>query len=949
MQSAHGSSSKREGLPSGGVTQWAGAPAFNNSEPRFLPSASEGLLRTPAADSRTATAAAASAATRTASTRKAGAAVPIGGLALPSAVDLIERSAFLYGLLHSDRLVYDVHDAIATLTAAAGGTVAGEDINADERRRACGRVSGGSVLSGVFYFPSQAPWPEMPWRPTYKSAVLLCVFVSVAACRRAIARLSEVAMPVRGGTGVKVVQVPLLTPSSSSSCCAPSRVFSPSMVLRPASEYTFSPESVDTALLTFLTAPQLAELLLRRRRMQAPLERGVTDNTSSSRNDRVEDMLAYVRANPPSSRLSSSAARLYAALLSPQSTYSVDWAAAQVAVNRGDGTVVPEMAVVEPWVGGGGGLEDRNEALREQDRRGGGGGPTSEAAGSGRGGVDGGRPSDPQLPWDARTGASNDFLPVTLQEEDYRKRYGVTPQGRLSGGGGGGGSGSGDRRDSSERLAGMMPSRSSVYLGARQLLRGASWILCRLRDGLMEEEAPLLTGASGTSSSSSSSAAAAAAGLAALPIPPALPRNAPYSTSPSFTGATTLQSERGRGEPPRQRYRTEDGDTRARQVGTAMVIPRYNAVGTALSWMPGFQHIGRLFVTSTTVLTPEGAAAPRVVDGTQRSSRRRRREEQEVASADNGDANPAWESLVMQRYADAAAERTRTSQALPPVAPASSSSLHDSVLSWMSPARGPGWTTSSWPSAEMLQSKPAVEGGVVAAAPPHGAQAAALARTSARTAEVPLPRATARRSSSGLDSLSASAIVANVSSSSSYAHQAEGNAMRLPTTASTVPSSFDGTGGDRSALSHASSSRRGGCIKVEGVHASAPRLRNDVADDDASFLAHHRRRHGSAQARREGVSTATPSDGLATDATWHAATAGAHARPSLAEGLRTFTREAREIEVASSAAHTPLGAAQRVKGAVDPSVKAPAAAADLAARSSRRTVSFALPNETSHN
>ncbi|KPI82805.1 hypothetical protein ABL78_8181 [Leptomonas seymouri] len=887
MQSAHDSSSKLERTQGGGASRWAGSSIFNNSGSGFLPSASDGLLRTSAADNR-GSAATTGVATGSASAKTV--AVPVGGLRLSGGPGLVERSAFLYGLLHSERLVYDVRDAIAAVTAAVADTVEDDDSSAPERRRAHGRINGGAVLSGVFYFPSQVLRRDMPWRPTYKSAVLLCVFVSAAACQRAIARLNVATTSVRCGTGAQAAQAP-----AHSSVLAPSGVPSSFITLRPANEYTLSPGNVDTALLTFLTAPQLADLLLRRRRMQVPLERGSTDHVGGRGDiDRAEDMLAYVRANPPSSRLSSSAARLYAAILSPQSTYNVNWAAAQVAVNRGDGVVVPEMEVVEPWVGGGHGLEDRNHVLREQDRRGG-----SEAAGPGRGGggSDGGRHPD------TRTGSSNDSLPLTLQEEDYRKRYGLTAQGHLSGGGG-------DRRDSSDGLSGLMPSRSSLYLGARQVFRGASWFFRRLRDGLAEEEAPLLTSSNGPSGSTG--------GIAAMPIPLPLSRHASHSTNLPLVGAATPQSERGQDEPPRQRHRAEDGgedSTRERQRSSALVIPRYNAIGTALSWMPGFQRFGRLFVTSTTVLTPEGAA-PRV-EGAHRSHRRRPREE----AADDYE-NPVWESLVMQRYADAAAGRMRTSQGPQTAAP-----VHDSVLSWMSPARGTGWPAPpSWPSEEVLHTREAVD------APTEG-RAAALAWASARTAEPSFPGAPARTSVSRLDSLAVSTVATHLSP----VGQTEGEVLQLPGAASAVRSSFDGAQGPAHALSRANASRSHHLIKVEGVHATAPLLSS--ADDGSSFLSHHRRRLGRAKAQRKGLAAEEASSVPSSDAAQR--TASAHS--SLAEGLRKSTGDARENESGASAPHTPLGAGQRIGGAVGTRAKPAAAAAEVSARSSRRTVSFALP------
>jgi hypothetical protein len=931
--SGYGSSSVLEELQGGGTASWAGGSMLRSAAPsnsniqatRSLPSVSGSLLRTSIANSRGSYTASAAAVAKTAT-------VPAAGvLPLSGGPDLVERSAFLYGLLHSDHLVYDVHDAIATVTAAvAAGAMEGGDkvSNQDARRRGCGGINGGSVLSGVFYFPSHAPWPDMPWRPTYKSVVLLCVFVSAAACEQAIARVSDVATSAPGRTGVAALPLSCPSPCSSTS---PAGVSSPRLVLRPASEYVLSPESVDTALLTFLTAPRLADVLLRRRRLRTSLERGATDTNG----DRVEDMLAYVRANPPLPRLSSSAVRLYAAVLSPQSPFNVDWTAAQIAVNRGDGVVLPEMAVMEPWVGRGcGGLEDRSNVLREQDRRG--GSETTAWSGKDGTGGDGARHSNPRSPWDTRTNS----LPLTLQEEEYRKRYGAVLQGRLGS--------DGDRHDSGEGLAGLMPLRSSLYLGARQVFRGASWIFRRMREGLGEEEAPLLSSAGGSSGG-------AAAGLAA-PLPPPPPAFSKNASPPSATAAFVGAAERRGQEPPRQRHRTEGGggggveSAREQLRGAPLVIPRYNAVGTALSWMPGFEHFGRLFVTSTTVLTPEGAttaidtALPRGSRPPPPLQRRRRREEEEGGVDAEGSGayeNPAWESLVMRRYKDASAERVRTShdpaQTAPPV--------RDSVVSWMSPARGTGWSTaSSWPSREMLQPQ---EAPFV----PLGGEAAAASPLPWRTASVAGPslvRSKAQSNVGGWNSLTASTIAAG---GPSARLQSENSALQFPwsTSAAVERVLADQASSTHSGVSKTDTPRRRGFIQVERVHATPKSAASplDVSgDDNCSFLSHHRRRHGNATPDQGSTSVEDAPGGAAVDTTSQRASRGG--RLSLAEGLRKFTRDAREKESEVPAVGMPLSASERNVGVAEAGGgSAPSGATDLSTRASRRTVSFTLPDEKS--
>lgn len=901
MPGIQGTSSKSLESHGSEVTQWTNNftpfSAINVSSdtlmnatalaPLFLPSVNDNMLRTSEADHPPSAAMASiPAAAGTAAANVV--VVPAAGLPLSERPDLVERSAFLYGLLHSDSLVYNVRDAIAMVAAAATAapTTDIDDDSNDKRRHARGDISRGSALCGVFYFPAQPPWKDMPWRPAYKSAVLLCIFATASACQQAVARLNETTMPVRSGSDL--VASPSVAMSSSPGA-PPTGVSSARVVLRRASECVLSAASVDMALLTFLTAPQLADLLVRRRRMQVLSERGAADGADG---EKVEDMLAFVRANPPSSRLRSSAVRLYAAILSQQSPYHVDWAAAQVAVNRGDGVVVPEMAVIEPWVGGGGSrLDDRSMALRDYDRRSGSrnDGGSGDATALGRGGVDGTRRADGRSGWDSRSGS----LPLTLQEEDYRKRYGLALKGAgLSNAVAGGNDG--DRQDSGDGFAGLMPSRSALYLGARQVLRGASWLLRRLRDGLVEEEAPLLSGSGGSSRSS-----------AALPImPPAFTRGASSSSSSAVVAAASAihGEQRGIDEPPRRRHRPEGRvDTAGdRSYGETLVIPRYNAVGTALSWMPGFQYFGRFFVTSTTVLQPQGAAPH--ANTRQRSQRRRQREEEASTACDN----PAWESLVVRRYTDAAAEQTRPSSQPHSEHPAP---VRDTVLAWMSPARGTGWPAPlPWPAEEAM-----------APTPLPGGHSAGLSWKAARVTEPLIERPTAQADFSALGSLTGSTIATKATAAQRLCQPSPTLCPTLNTVGCEAPTM----------LGRAGRSRRYRTIRVEGVHTPL----NDNGDTDgSSFLSHHFRRRAEAEPKPENVSA-------------EEASRVSRNRESFGEELHKHTQDAREAEDGSSPPRTPMDPSQRVPGIAGLNASGPATY--TTGRSSQRTVSFTFPDEKS--
>ncbi|GET85490.1 hypothetical protein, unknown function [Leishmania tarentolae] len=490
---------------------------------------------------------------------------PTGQMTFPTA-DLLGRSAFLFGLLQSEHLVHDVHDAIVSLNNAAADKAADSDA---QGRTAGGQSSGEGALSAVFYFIARSPSPDMPWRPIYTSAVLLCVFATVEAARRAVARFDGVVLPtmhteVRG--------------SASTASTAP--MSSPYLVLRPASEFALGPENADIALLTYLTTPRLVDLLLRRQRMQKPNERVSDDMEQRSA------MESYVRANLPPANLCGSAARLYAAILSPQSPYAVDWAAARVAMARGDGIVVPEMSVVEPWACGGAGEYDRDK------------GAAPTAAGS--------PPAHRGLP-PLLQGADIErrrrasvlgaplYVPVTLQEEEYYRRYGAgSPSSAASSRG---------RCGSVEVLTELMPSRGSLYRGAQGVLRGVSWLWRCAYGSLGGKEAVLINGPSN---------------LPTAPTVPSAPPQAPAGATGTsdqvrFPASTTARSEgRDLCEPPRVRHRTEDrGSDGSRSTreggGQPIMIPRYNAAGSALSWVPGFHYVAPLFVTG---VFPLGGTAP---------------------------------------------------------------------------------------------------------------------------------------------------------------------------------------------------------------------------------------------------------------------------------------------------------------------------------------------------
>ncbi|KAG5487958.1 hypothetical protein LSCM1_08273 [Leishmania martiniquensis] len=493
---------------------------------------------------------------------------PAGHVTFPTA-DLVDRSAFLFGLLQSDHLVNDVHDAIVLLNSVAADKAGDGDAKG---RTAGGQSSGEGALSGVFYFVARAPSPDMPWRPIYTSAVLLCVFATVAAAQRAIARINGVVLHTMQ-TGVR----------ASTSTAPPVRMSSPCLFLRPAREFALGPENTDTALLTYLTTPRLVDLLLRRQRMQKPHD-GVSDDA-----EQRSAMESHARSNVPPGHLCGSAARLYAAILSPQSPYAVDWAAARVAMARGDGIVVPEMSVVEPWACG---------AAAECE-------PGKEAASTAAGSppTERGSPSllegaEAERRRRAGVAGADRYVPMTLQEEEYYRRYGP---GSLSVAGS-----SRARRGSVEGFSELMPSRGSLYRGAQGVLRGVSWFWRCAYEGIGGKEAALSSGP----------------GIpAAAPIvPSALPQTPPglsgsSNQAPFAAAATSLREERDFYEPPRARHRAEG--TRSEGVrgtreggGQVIMIPRYNAIGSALSWLPGFHYVAPLFVTGvfplggTTTTTP---------------------------------------------------------------------------------------------------------------------------------------------------------------------------------------------------------------------------------------------------------------------------------------------------------------------------------------------------------
>lgn len=530
---------------------------------------------------------------------------PAGHVTFPAA-DLVDRSAFLFGLLQSEHLVHDVHDAIVGLNNVAADKTDDGDAKS---RTAGGQRSSDGALSAVFYFIARSPSPDMPWRPIYTSAVLLCVFSTVEAAQRAIARVD--------GVVLHTVQTEVLGSASTASTAPMS---SPYLVLRPAREFVLGPENTDTALLTYLTTPRLVDLLLRRQRMQKPNDRVADDAEQRSA------MELYARANLPPAYLCGSAARLYAAILSPQSPYAVDWAAARVAMARGDGIVVPEMSVVEPWACGGAGEYDRDK------------GATPGAAGSPP--ADRGSPpllqgADIERRRRASVSGAAHYVPVTLQEEEYYRRYGVGSPRRTTS--------SRARCGSVEGLTELMPSRGSLYRGAQGVLRGVSWFWRRAYESLSGKEAALISGPS------------------SLPVAPAVPIAPPQASAGAigtsdqvpFPASTTAPSE-GRViyEPPRVRHRAEgrgvDGVSGTRGGGgQPIMIPRYNAVGSALSWMPGFHYVAPLFVTG---VFPLGGTAPPPPP----PQRRRMREEE------GGDLeSSAWSSKEAQMYGIASADAWR--------------------------------------------------------------------------------------------------------------------------------------------------------------------------------------------------------------------------------------------------------------------------------------------------
>lgn len=539
--------------------------------------------------------------------------------------EVIKRSAFLYGLQHSRRSVQDVQAAIAAVVAAAAGT------DGDGVPR---RVSSDCVLAGVFYFTAQPPSPDMPWRPVYKTLSMLCVFTSVAACERAVQVLGAAADLGSGGEAHRTAVPPMSTTAFTSGASTPH------VLLRRAVDAVWlSPSDVHTALMTFLPSRQLAEMvLLQRQRATHGVPAGDARLAAAPPVSPDGDPAELALLAPPP-RLAGSVPRLFAALLSPQSLYQVDWAAARDAVRRGDGVVVAELLVLSPYVGSlrGGlrGWEERRDGAVAHDRRGDAAEATTTAN---RGSADTARFAD------ARAGRRHPpaDLPLTLQEQDYRRRYGVPFSGAHQDAGGG---------------AALTLVRRCLYEGGQLVGRGVRWAARSVRSSHGDDEVT----------------------LTAPLVPPPVAGGAGGTPGRRFDH----QAE----EPPRQRHRSEGGSSvggsapPARQRGTAIVYPRYNAVGTALSWMPGFHHFGHLFVTSVTVLRPEGASAQNKA-----APRRRPREEE-------ADVLGGWSRDPHAEAAPRAVPAPALSAAsdLPPPQP------------FTPPATTPSQTSSAWRGADAPQ------------------------------------------------------------------------------------------------------------------------------------------------------------------------------------------------------------------------------------------------------
>ncbi|KAK7198920.1 hypothetical protein NESM_000858800 [Novymonas esmeraldas] len=539
---------------------------------------------------------------------------PPGSVDFPTA-DLVERSAFLFGLLQSDHLVDDVHDAIAALNGIVGDGASEEDAQGSATLR---RRTGESALVAVFYFTGRAPHPDMPWRPVYAGAVLLCVFATTAAAQRALTHVDGIALHALS----RGVRTAATTTATTATAAAMARTASPHLVLRPAREFVLGPENTDTALLTYLTLPRLVDVLLLRQSAQRPHDRLVDSAALRSA------MESRIRANFPPGHLCGSPARLYAALLSPQSPYAVDWAAARVAMARGDGVVVPELGVVEPWAcGGAGGHGGRSLLAAGPASTARGGTQPTDAAAAAAAPLTSLEAVDEERRRRATVASADGYVPVTLQEEEYYRRYGSAGSPRHA-------SATRPRRGSVEVL---LPTRGSLYRGAHGVVRGASWLLRHLFSAAGEGETPLIM---------SAGALPAAPALAGAPPPPpastGLPAASPPPVSSSAAPPAMAADRWDVNEPPRARQRVEggggdgsggggggDGDGDVDELrggrGQPICIPQYNAVGSALSWLPGFHHVARLFIADAAAAGGDGLPADRPLEA--RPQRRRAREE----------------------------------------------------------------------------------------------------------------------------------------------------------------------------------------------------------------------------------------------------------------------------------------------------------------------------------
>lgn len=467
---------------------------------------------------------------------------------LPSSV-ATSSVADLYGQNIVDRSVFIFGYAYDSgLGSAIGATLA-------ELRRLTK-----DEIDGAFYFPKELRCGSLPWRPRYAAPVVLCVFKQSRAAKYAVEYLDKTLVIHPNRAALHFV---------------------------PACHYHLSDRAVEECLLTFLSIDQLSASGLGADERRRGPARGAAAAAAAAEAPQLQqqqwpakNLDQWITSARPRERLTAAPSRLYAVILTRQFPDLIDWPAARRAAVAGNAVVLNEREMVSPHLlcpprtksaastpelrGLPSASPSVNQSWEDPARQHGAAGQSSSS------------PSSGVAPSSLSGSSAERSFPygLSLQGQYYHQKYGAFQPGPAQSPSGG--------------ASLFSKSVSLLGVGARVL----QWVGGGLKRHL--------------SSSNTSGGGGGEDGQRVTALDDS-ERAAKRRRVESGSGSVAESIHRGPVGAVGGSFSSAEASPRRSNALDA--LPRLNAIGSALVWMPGFQHL-LPFVSSPRRAAPQPFPKP---------------------------------------------------------------------------------------------------------------------------------------------------------------------------------------------------------------------------------------------------------------------------------------------------------------------------------------------------